>query len=209
MRLGTFTVAGSSLLFALAGCSNAPGDVTYPAGTSPDSRKYEYSCSRPTPPETSGGDTWADIYDQLLSAKGVGTCQDGVCHGGSAGQGGVALGTDSVGAWCGFAASGYVTPLVSCKSECPTLCASSDAPSCCSIAPSDAGTDASSSDGGTDAATDAGTAIPGSVAGLVSIISPVGSKPPQMPRPLCGNRALSSKEIARIVAWGRKGAPLD
>lgn len=53
------------------------------------------------------------------------------------------------------------------------------------------------------------SATPESVLGLVDVVSPNDGKPPRMPRALCGNRALRDEEIARIRAWGARGAPND
>ena len=52
----------------------------------------------------------------------------------------------------------------------------------------------------------AGTPHP-AVAGLLRVVTPLASTGvPKMPRPLCGNRALTAAEIDRIKRWGEAGA---
>ncbi|MBI2392904.1 MAG: hypothetical protein HYV09_25185 [Deltaproteobacteria bacterium] len=177
----TAVLLASGAPMAMA-CSASPD-----LASRPDASRSEFApppCAVAAPATSLGPASFQSIYVDLLGPTSVARCVDATCHGGSTGQAGLALGASKDDCYAGLKAYGLVAP----------------------SSPTDAG--------GTDAAADAGEAgasdeTPESVLALVSIVSSIGGAPPPMPRALCGNRALRDDEIARIKAWGARGAQND
>jgi hypothetical protein len=196
----TFSFAAS-----VVACSTSPGDPTLPLGPDgkPLDRRYEPACPLADVPEKTAGDTFTSLYDDLFSDQGAARCQNGACHGGSAAQGDLALKSSKEEMWCSMIGFGLIAP----KTDCSSCQVCKDSGSTCA-------TPAASRSGAECCFVSCGSEVkfPG-INPLINQISPTKSGPAPMPRDVCEapshNRKLTPAEIARVKAWGMKGAPLD